>query len=48
MAEVVEHYNASAPTYSDQYDPDKILTSADYPANFFRLKKIKQRITELA
>ena len=47
MAEVVEHNNASAPTYSEQYDPDKILTSADYPANFFRLKKIKQRITEL-
>jgi 2-polyprenyl-3-methyl-5-hydroxy-6-metoxy-1,4-benzoquinol methylase len=47
MAEVVQHYDASAPTYSDQYDESTIYTAADYPANFFRLKKIKQRVAEL-
>lgn len=44
MAEVVEHYDASAPTYSEQYDESRILTSDEYPANYFRLKKIKQRV----
>ena len=47
MAEVVEHYDASAPTYSEQYDESKILTSADYPANYFRLQKIKERVKAL-
>ena len=47
MAEVVEHYDASAPTYSEQYDESKLLTSPDYPANYFRLKKIKQRVVDL-
>jgi 2-polyprenyl-3-methyl-5-hydroxy-6-metoxy-1,4-benzoquinol methylase len=47
MAEVVEHYDASAPTYSEQYDETKILTSADYPANYFRLQKIKERVKAL-
>jgi 2-polyprenyl-3-methyl-5-hydroxy-6-metoxy-1,4-benzoquinol methylase len=47
MAEVVEHYDASAPTYSEQYDETKILTSADYPANYFRLRKIKERVKAL-
>lgn len=47
MADVVDHYDASAPTYSEQYDESKILTSKEYPANFFRLKKIKKRAAEL-
>lgn len=47
MAEVVEHYDASAPTYSQQYDQSKILTSEEYPANFFRLKRIKERVKDL-
>ena len=47
MADVVDHYDASAPTYSEQYDESKVLTSKEYPANFFRLKKIKRRLTEL-
>jgi 2-polyprenyl-3-methyl-5-hydroxy-6-metoxy-1,4-benzoquinol methylase len=47
MAEVVEHYDASAPTYSEQYDESKILTSEDYPANYFRLKRIKERVLDL-
>ena len=47
MAEVVSHYDASAPTYSQQYDASKILTSAEYPANYFRLQKIKERVSDL-
>ena len=47
MADVVDHYDASAPTYSEQYDESKVLTSKEYPANFFRLKKIKQRVADL-
>jgi 2-polyprenyl-3-methyl-5-hydroxy-6-metoxy-1,4-benzoquinol methylase len=47
MAEVVDHYNASAPTYTEQYDETTIHTAAEYPANYFRLKKIKERINEL-
>ncbi len=47
MADVVDHYDASAPTYSEQYDESNVLTSKEYPANFFRLKKIKQRVADL-
>lgn len=47
MAEVADHYNASAPTYSEQYDESRILTSDEYPANFFRLKRIKERVQAL-
>jgi len=47
MADVVDHYDASAPTYSEQYDESKILTSAEYPANYFRLERIKKRVADL-
>lgn len=47
MAEVVSHYDASAPTYSEQYDESKIFTSAEYPANYFRLQRIKERVQAL-
>lgn len=47
MADVADHYDASAPTYSEQYDESKILTSKEYPANFFRLKRIKERVSAL-
>ncbi|MDA2989329.1 MAG: methyltransferase [Actinomycetota bacterium] len=47
MAEVHEHYQASSATYSEQYDESKILTSEEYPANFFRLKRIKERVQAL-
>lgn len=47
MAEVHEHYQASSATYSEQYDETKVLTSKDYPANFFRLKRIKERVQSL-
>ncbi|MBI1351781.1 MAG: methyltransferase domain-containing protein [Actinomycetales bacterium] len=47
MAEVADHYNASSSTYSEQYDESKILTSKEYPANYFRLKRIKERVQAL-
>jgi 2-polyprenyl-3-methyl-5-hydroxy-6-metoxy-1,4-benzoquinol methylase len=47
MAEVVDHYDASSSTYSEQYDESRIHTSKEYPANFFRLKKVKQRVVDL-
>lgn len=47
MAEVHEHYQASAATYSRQYDESRILTSEEYPANYFRLKRIKERVQAL-
>lgn len=47
MAEVVSHYDASSATYSEQYDRDKLLTSEDYPANYFRLQLVLQRLADL-
>jgi 2-polyprenyl-3-methyl-5-hydroxy-6-metoxy-1,4-benzoquinol methylase len=47
MAEVHEHYQASSATYSEQYDESRILTSEEYPANYFRLKRIKERVQAL-
>jgi 2-polyprenyl-3-methyl-5-hydroxy-6-metoxy-1,4-benzoquinol methylase len=47
MADVADHYNASAPTYSEQYDEAKVMTSDEYPANFFRLKRVKERVQDL-
>jgi 2-polyprenyl-3-methyl-5-hydroxy-6-metoxy-1,4-benzoquinol methylase len=47
MAGVSDHYNASAATYTQQYDESRLLTSDEYPANYFRLKKIKQRVLDL-
>jgi len=47
MAEVHEHYQASSATYSEQYDESRILTSEEYPANYFRLERIKERVQAL-
>lgn len=40
MGDVRAHYDGSAPTYHEQYDPDLIWKNAEYPANFFRLEKV--------
>ena len=40
MGDVRAHYDVSAPTYHEQYDPEKIWTNAEYPANFYRLRKV--------
>jgi cyclopropane fatty-acyl-phospholipid synthase-like methyltransferase len=40
MGDVRAHYDGSAPTYHEQYDPDLVWKNAEYPANFFRLQKV--------
>ena len=37
---VALHYDGSAPSYHEQYDPDRIWTNDEYPANWFRLQKV--------
>jgi 2-polyprenyl-3-methyl-5-hydroxy-6-metoxy-1,4-benzoquinol methylase len=37
---VKAHYDGSAPTYHEQYDPALLHTNAEYPANLFRLRKV--------
>lgn len=39
---VASHYDGSASSYADQYDPDKLWTNEEYPANFFRLQLVKR------
>lgn len=40
MGDVRTHYDGSAPTYHEQYDPELVWKNAEYPANFFRLEKV--------
>lgn len=40
MTDVRDHYDGSAPTYHEQYDPDLIWENDEYPANYFRLQKV--------
>lgn len=40
MGDVGLHYDGSASTYHEQYDPDLVWENAEYPANFFRLQKV--------
>ena len=41
--DVREHYADMPDDYVAQYDPDKLGSRLEYPANFFRLKIIKER-----
>lgn len=43
---VSSHYDGSAATYADQYDPEKLWTNEEYPANFFRLNLVKRLLQE--
>lgn len=43
---VASHYDGSAASYADQYDPEKIWTNADYPANYFRLELVRRLLRE--
>ena len=43
---VASHYDGSAATYRDQYDPDKLWTNAEYPANYFRLQLVQRLLAE--
>jgi SAM-dependent methyltransferase len=40
MSDVKKHYDGSAPTYHEQYDPDLLWANAEYPANLFRLQLV--------
>ena len=40
MSNVMKHYDGSAPTYHEQYDPDLLWANAEYPANIFRLQLV--------
>lgn len=39
---VASHYDGSAASYADQYDPEKLWTNEEYPANYFRLQLVKR------
>ena len=39
---VAPHYDGNAWTYADQYDESKIWTNDKYPANYVRLKLVRQ------
>ena len=43
---VASHYDGSASTYSDQYNAEKTWTNEEYPANFFRLKLVRQILAD--
>lgn len=47
MARVVDHYDGSSSTYSQQYDPERIYDLTNEPANLFRLRKVAARLKEL-
>ena len=46
MADVSAHYDGSAPSYHEQYDPNLIWKNAEYPANYFRLQKVIEILRE--
>ena len=43
---VASHYDGSASSYGDQYDPEKIWTNEEYPANFFRLQLVQRLLAD--
>lgn len=43
---VASHYDGSAASYGDQYDPTKLWTNAEYPANYFRLELVRRILSE--
>jgi len=40
MANVKDHYDGSAPTYHEQYDPERVWEHDEYPSSYFRLLKV--------
>jgi SAM-dependent methyltransferase len=46
MSNVMKHYDGSAPTYHEQYDPDLLWANAEYPANLFRLQLVARLMQE--
>ena len=46
MGNVVDHYDGSAPTYHEQYDPELLWAQHEYPSNLFRLQKVTRILRE--
>lgn len=46
-ARVDEYYNAAAETYHQQYQREKLASHGEYPANYFRLQILVQRLADL-
>jgi SAM-dependent methyltransferase len=46
MSNVTKHYDGSAPSYHEQYDPDLLWANAEYPANLFRLQLVARLLQE--
>lgn len=44
MSKIADHYNASAPTYSQQYQRENLRSLPDYPANYFRLEILMRQL----
>ncbi len=44
---VASHYDGSASSYGEQYDPERLWTNPEYPSNYFRLQLV-QRLLEAA
>lgn len=43
---VASHYDGSAASYGDQYDPEKLWTNAEYPSNLFRLQLVQRVLAD--
>jgi 2-polyprenyl-3-methyl-5-hydroxy-6-metoxy-1,4-benzoquinol methylase len=43
---VASHYDGSASSYGEQYDPEKLWTNDEYPANLFRLQLVQRLLAE--
>lgn len=43
---VASHYDGSASSYWEQYDPERIWTNAEYPANYFRLQLVRRLLRD--
>ena len=43
---VASHYDGSAASYADQYDPAKLWSNAEYPSNYFRLQLVRRLLTD--
>lgn len=43
---VSSHYDGSASTYGEQYDPDRLWTNPEYPANYFRLQLVQRLLAD--
>jgi hypothetical protein len=46
-ASVVDHYNSAAETYYQQYRRENLSSQREYPANYFRLQILVQRLSAL-